>query len=228
MRTVWIYTLADPITHSIKYVGKTFRINRRLNDHLRCDGNSKKDTWIKSLKNKNLTPILEIIDATDEFNCDFLEQYWISQLKAWGFTLKNMTNGGDGSYGLKPWNKGIRGQFKHTEESKRKMSLARKGKYIGKNNPQYGKKRSADSIKQQIIRQTGSRRTEEQKNKISGCKSKNSKPVHMYTLDMKYIKTFNCGLDVLNDGFDANCVSKVCRGINKSHKGFIFTLIKLA
>mgnify|MGYP000045988864 CR=1 FL=1 len=77
METVWIYTLSDPLTLKVKYVGKTCRINRRLNDHLKCTGRSKKDAWVKSLKNKNLLPILEILDIGDKTNCDLLEQYWI-------------------------------------------------------------------------------------------------------------------------------------------------------
>lgn len=226
MRKVYIYTLSDPTTNIVKYVGKTFRLERRLNDHLKCNGRSKKDAWVKSLLNKGLIPLLEVIEETDDIECNFWEQYWISQFKTWGFKLKNMTDGGDGSYGLKPWNKGLKGVFKHSDDSKVKMSLSRKGKFIGENNPMYGKKHSDDSIRKQIEKRLGSKRTIEQKEKISGCNSSNSKPIYCFTKENVFIKKYNCGVEVIKDGFDANIVSKVCRGINKTHKGFIFSFDK--
>ena len=50
---------------------------------------------------------------------DFWEMHYISLYKSWGFDLKNGTIGGEGGTGLK-----------HTEETKMKMSLMRKGKQL--------------------------------------------------------------------------------------------------
>ena len=227
MKTVWIYTLSDPITLEIKYVGKTFRIGRRLNDHLKCNGKSKKDAWIKSLLNKNVKPILEIVEITDEKNCNWLEQYWISQFIAWGFKLKNMTEGGDGSFGLTPWNKGLKGVFKHSEKSKIKMSEQRKGKFSGENNPMFGKKMSPEVIEKLRLKRIGQKRSEEFKNNRLGEKNSNSKPVYCYTLEMVFVKEYKCARYVVEDGFDWNTVSKVCRGINKTHKGHVFSFEKI-
>jgi group I intron endonuclease len=223
METVWIYTLSDPLTLKVKYVGKTCRINRRLNDHLKCTGRSKKDAWVKSLKNKNLSPILEILDIGDKKNCDLLEQYWISQFRAWGFELKNMTDGGDGSYGLIPWNKGLKGVFTHSEKSKLEMSKQRKGKHVGENNPMYGKKLSPETIKKQNNKKIGSKRSNEFKNKRTGEKNPNAKPVYCFTIDGVFVKKYECARFTVEDGFDWNIVSKVCRGINKTHKKHVFS-----
>lgn len=227
MRKVYIYTLSDPTTNTVKYVGKTFRLERRLNDHLKCNGRSKKDAWIKSLINKNLIPLLEVIEETNEIDCNFWEQYWISQFKTWGFILKNMTDGGDGSYGLIPWNKGLKGVFKHSEESKEKMSVSRKGKYLGENNPRYGKKLSYETIQKQIEKRLGGKRTDEQKEKISGSNSCNAKEIYCYNLDGLFIKKYKCGIETEFDGFDSNIVSKVCRGVNKTHKKHVFSFIEI-
>ena len=98
----YIYTLDDPITHIPKYVGKTHQNpKRRFSQHISSElhNKSKKATWIKSLKNKGLKPILTILDQTEDSDWEWLERYWISQLKSWGFQLKNLTEGGDGNKG---------------------------------------------------------------------------------------------------------------------------------
>jgi len=104
----YIYTLTDPRDNIIKYIGKTNNINKRFNLHLNeKNSNTKKANWINDLKNNNLK-ILDI-GTTEEINK--LEIYWISQFKAWGFELKNFTNGGDGGWDNK----------KHTPLSIEKM-----------------------------------------------------------------------------------------------------------
>lgn len=99
--TTYIYTLSNPLTNEIKYVGKTINLRTRYAGHLsngklnRC---SKVSNWIKNLLNNNLKPVMEIIDSTDN-DWASLEVYWISQLKTWGFDLKNITEGGEGTLG---------------------------------------------------------------------------------------------------------------------------------
>ena len=99
----YIYTISDPETNIIKYVGKTNNIKRRYKRHL-CrfsllNENTLKSKWILSLIDKGIEPIFEILDSGDDLIINDLESYWISQLKSWGFTLLNMTNGGDGFRG---------------------------------------------------------------------------------------------------------------------------------
>lgn len=115
----YIYTLAHPETKEIRYVGKTTNLKRRYYQHFNtkiCKKLSNKHlgNWLSSILNKGLKPSIEIIEECTN-NWIESEQYWIQQLKYWGFDLLNITKGGEGF------------RYKHSEESKRKMSLSQKG-----------------------------------------------------------------------------------------------------
>ena len=107
-----IYTLADPLSKEIRYVGLTTRsLKERFYQHCNAKSNSYKYNWIKKLKKKNLKPVIEILDTAENIEeLRELEIYWIEQLKHWGFKLVNLTQGGQGSFG-----------YKHTAESIIKM-----------------------------------------------------------------------------------------------------------
>lgn len=123
-KPVNIYTLRDPITNEIRYIGKTSQsLDKRLCSHC-TDFNlnrnvSYKNSWIKRLKTQNKRPIIELLDIVNEEDWQFWEKYWISQFKTWGFNLTNMTLGGDGCNG----GSGCRG-YKHTLEAKKKIGIA--------------------------------------------------------------------------------------------------------
>jgi len=100
IKKYYIYTLTDPIDMGIKYVGKTKNLKNRLSRHMSQyslkESWTKKNKWLLYLKNNNLKPLIEILDEGHIDNIDDLEIYWISQLKAWGYKLKNETKGGKG------------------------------------------------------------------------------------------------------------------------------------
>jgi len=114
-----IYTLSDK-EGNIRYVGKTKQyLKQRLYSHIKeCLTNRKshKISWIKSLLNNGQRPKIEIIDQVDDSDWEFWEKYWINQLRSWGIKLTNLTEGGQGGNG-----------YRHTEESKKKMSESKKG-----------------------------------------------------------------------------------------------------
>ena len=119
MKTIFIYELIDPITDETRYIGKTCNPSRRLKSHflhvknnLNC---TYKENWIKSLKKRNLKPVLNIIDEVKENESNFWERFYISLYKSWNCKLTNLTDGGDGS-------KGMLGKH-HSEETKKRMSL---------------------------------------------------------------------------------------------------------
>lgn len=228
-REIYIYTLTDPRDNLVKYIGKTYRINRRLNEHIykSKESNTPKNAWIKNLSNYNLTPILEVLEICSIDESNDLEIYWISQFKSWGYELKNYTNGGDGSYGINPWNKGLKGVFKHSEETKKLMSNKRKGFLKGENNGFYGKNHTKENI--ELFRKLSGERkwTENMFNRMSGINSDNCKKVYCYDLKGKLIKVYDYGKQTEEDGFDSNSVSKACRGIYKTHKNYIFSFVKI-
>lgn len=96
----YIYTLECPVTAQVRYIGKTNNLSKRLSAHCKDKVKSHKSSWIKSLNNKGLKPVVTVLDQTeDEQECYKLEQYWIAQFRAWGFDLTNLTNGGEGFSG---------------------------------------------------------------------------------------------------------------------------------
>jgi hypothetical protein len=93
----FIYTLSDPISNEVRYVGKSNNPTSRLKEHIyeSYKKNTHKNNWVNGLLVKNHTPIIEVIDEVEE-NWQFWECFYIELLKSWGFKLTNMTNGGDG------------------------------------------------------------------------------------------------------------------------------------
>ena len=140
---------------------KSKSLNERLKEHLRDNRNTKKCSWIKNLKNKNMIPIINNLDYCNEDNWRDLEIYWISQFKVWDFNLKNTTFGGDGAFG-----------YRHTEESKLKNSLRNIGKKVSNDvklkisNKLKGKKVNDDSKLKMSYSKIGIPLSEEHKLKI--------------------------------------------------------------
>lgn len=99
MNTKFIYTLSDPNTGLVRYIGKTNNLKKRLSRHLsnnNLSNSTRKNNWIISLLRKNQLPIIETLDEVDSTDIDFFEIFYISLFKSWGFDLLNGTEGGDG------------------------------------------------------------------------------------------------------------------------------------
>ena len=120
---VKIYTLTDPITGQVRYIGKTsrelvIRWYAHCSDYKLSKEKSHKNSWISSLKQRGYKPIIELLDEVLEQEWEFWEMYWICQFKNWNYPLTNMTKGGESGNG----GKGCLG-YKHTEEAKRSISI---------------------------------------------------------------------------------------------------------
>jgi len=93
---VKIYTLANPITNEIRYVGiTTGTLKHRLAQHLSDKRRNKRTSWIKSLSKKDIIPKIELIDIVSDDIWIEEEKFYISYLRYLGLRLVNMTNGGD-------------------------------------------------------------------------------------------------------------------------------------
>jgi group I intron endonuclease len=118
----FIYTLNEPENPEIvRYVGQSVNIKRRYRDHLKGNKNRNTHTtnWIQGLINKNLKPILNIIDECDVLNLDKVEQGYIKLYKSYGCNLTNHSIGGHSSLGCK-----------HSKESKLKRSIRQTGRKL--------------------------------------------------------------------------------------------------
>ena len=89
MRKGEIYTLSDPDTGYVKYVGFSDNVKERYTRHLSLSNKSnlKKREWIIELNKLNKKPVLEIIDKGSYD----IEDFWIDQFKSWGFDLLNVS-----------------------------------------------------------------------------------------------------------------------------------------
>ena len=137
MKTTFIYTLSYP-EGNIRYVGKSDEPQQRLKNHIyearRNKWKSYKNNWIRELLTRDNRPIMQIIEEVDIDQWQKKEIYYINHYRSLGFDLVNTAPGGQGG-----------GVEYHSEESKRKISDALKGKYSGEKNWNFGKKMGPSS-----------------------------------------------------------------------------------
>lgn len=170
----YIYVLIEtdsdhPLFGDIRYVGQSTKKKpqERLNNHLSSaiSGRSHRDNWIVRLKNKKLKPIMRLIyDANNQDDLDNAEIYWIKYFREQGCRLVNRTAGGGGLNG-----------FKHSEETKKKMSLAGTGKAKSEEHckkislakkgkstiTEEGRRRISEAVKNRIIKDSTRRKLSE-------------------------------------------------------------------
>lgn len=179
-----IYTLSSTRNpNDIRYVGKTNQsLDRRLAQHLSCSKIYKKNkkfsiynyNWINKEIQDGYSILIESIDELDlSINPDWkwLEQYWISQFKSWGFKLTNLTSGGDGN----------QNQI-FTKESLLKRSRSLKDRH----RPEEVKIKISNKLKGRKLSDSHKQKVKESIIKLQG------KSINQYTLDGIFIKTWKC------------------------------------
>lgn len=165
IKDTWtIYALVDPETDQIRYVGFTScRPGKRLNQHCctKRDPNTHKSNWIKSLLSRGLRPVIRTLE-TGVGDWAACEKKWITQLRAEGHPLTNLSDGGEGTVGC---------QF--SEERKRKISIAHRGRIISQEQREkiskalMGRKRDPEVHARIIAKMKGRKVSEETRRKIS-------------------------------------------------------------
>jgi len=100
-KKTYIYSLICPLDGQIKYIGKAndpngrFRKHKSLGDK-NSGNNLLKNEWIKNLLDKNLSPILDIIEEVDISEWKVKEKFYIKFYKENGVELFNICGGGNG------------------------------------------------------------------------------------------------------------------------------------
>ena len=228
MKKVYIYGLVDKSKNELKYIGKSINPQSRYRKHLQ-DSNKKisyKDKWVHSLLENNNKPELLIIDEVDEVNWEFWEKHYISYYKSIGCKLTNISEGGENppsAYGRK-WtpeqikknsesNKGK----KRSEETKRNISLAKKGKPIphlnnGKERSLIHRKNISLSMKGRVSPNKGSKY-------LSNSHSHQKKEIIQLTLDGKVIKIWG-SISEAKKEYKNNHISECCLGKIKTAAGY--------
>lgn len=180
-----IYSLSDPLSKQVRYIGKADNVKKRLTVHLTDTDKNHRTNWIKSLKKVGLKPEVDIIDIVSYNEWQFWERHYISLYKSWGFKLVNGTEGGDGTVNRKFSQETIEKirqyRLSHpiTKETAKKISEANKGKKrsleskfriseskMGTKNPNFGKKQSKEIIEKQVIARRGFKHSKETKEKM--------------------------------------------------------------
>lgn len=145
-----IYTLADPNTGEIRYVGKTARkLSDRLGSHLYYAKKSHvySARWILTLP---APPIIKLVLRVRGDGAQ-AEQGMIAFYHAKGYRLTNLTDGGEGIVG-----------YKHTPQALKKMSASALGNKVN-----VGRKHSEEHVAKVAAKLRGRPRTLEVRAKIS-------------------------------------------------------------
>jgi len=132
MKTVYIYSLNDPTTKEVRYVGKTVNPFNRFWGHIgeaknkKKGKNEKKAEWIRNLLDLGIRPELNILEEVLSDEWEEKEIYWINKFIQSKNNLLNITKGG--KTGIisenckkaleKCKSRGNKKGFRHTEKSK--------------------------------------------------------------------------------------------------------------
>jgi group I intron endonuclease len=221
---VYIYSLSDPITDEVRYIGKTIRPKQRYKEHIRNSKDKKtySNCWINSLIKDGLKPILSILEECDESNWIEREIHHISLYE----NLTNLTKGGDGTNG-----------FKHDEYTKLKMSELRKGdgnNFYGKSHKEETKRILSEITKKRIedpkfiknLRDKGLSQWENKSDveKLNNViNQKNRRNIKQYTLNGELIREFISLREIERElGYFRSNITPCLKGIFKQAYGFIW------
>lgn len=226
-----IYTLTDPRTGDVRYVGKTKQnLSDRLQSHLadtRKGIRSHKVSWLRQLRSVGLIPVIEILDEVPDDEWKFWERFWIQQIRAWGFNLTNTLGGGEGlsfgnqtsfKPGFTPWNKGTaRIKILKNNRGKAGRSLDTQFKSgmmpWNKNNPGYTTKKrgyiTPDSVRQKISKT------------LVGNNNKPTRPVKQLTTDGNLVAEF-ISVRAAQQDTGIRGISNVLTGRSKTAGGYIW------
>ena len=206
-----IYMWTSPSGKS--YIGQSVNLQKRKGTFLRFGniyGGQKINCARKKYHHKSLWnyTILEYCGIDD---LDEREEYYISLYN----TINNGYNCESGGHE----NKIV------SDESKQKMSDAKKGKYCGENSPLYGKhltdehkRKISEARKGEKHPMYGKHRDDETKDKI---RLRHNKAVVQYTKEGEFVAEYESALVAKNiTGIDSSNIIKCCLGKLKSAGGF--------
>jgi hypothetical protein len=167
-----IYTLSDPNTNEIRYVGYSSDLKERIRGHYKPSSlkeKTHKNQWLKSLldtKQKAKVDIIASYATAEELPAAEIEM--IAYFRSIGCSLTNGTDGGDGvSKGTIPWNKGKKGLQigsnkgkTFSEETRKRISIARRsrpGILHTEESKQKMRKPKSDEFRQKLIGNTNAK-----------------------------------------------------------------------
>ena len=179
----YVYALCDELDR-IRYIGKTVKTaEKRLAVHLNEAKNgiqNRRCNWLRSLLVRGIKPKIKILEQGHFLDGCLAEKHWIERLRKSGLDLVNGTDGGDGIPG-----------HRHTEASRKQMSLAALGRIISESQRQkisqansgnkynVGRIHTLDARRRMGESRRGTHRTLAQREHLSVA-LKNSKALHIH------------------------------------------------
>lgn len=194
VKTIYIYSLKDPETNEIRYVGKTTNINTRLKAHITRSKHNKYHSarWVQSVLKRGFRPIIELIEECNEENWVEKEKYWIAYYREL-FDLTNILDGGEGGF-VK-----TREGSKWSDEQRKNNAIARIGLRV--NHTKEG--------------------NEKRKKGVIGYYNKYKKPVLQYDLDGNFIKEWESAVDAGKElKISYSDINRSCKKENLTTAGF--------
>lgn len=155
----------------------------------------------------------------------------IAKCRKYGWKLYNLSGGGDGVLGVrrnnyKPSKESIEKRRqsllgkKFSDEHKRHISEGRKGKFKGKDNPNWGRHMSEENKQKLRLTHTGENNFNWGK---AGMDITSSKRVCQYTLKNEFIKEYPSISEASRQtGVCLSCISKCCKNEQKQSGGYIW------
>ena len=193
-----IYTLNEPNTDIVRYVGLTYDLKNRIRQHLKCYKKYRVNSWIKHLKKDGYLPSVKVIEdniqTLDEAKKKEID--FIALFKSCGARLTNLTNGGQGSRGYKLTDAQKQvlsikcSGYKHTPEALRKISEASTRTQTGVKKKPESVAKTAASLKGKPSWNKGKKWSDEQKKTLSDARKKG--------IENGTIKIWNKGLKTKN------------------------------
>jgi len=196
-----VYKITNKLNNKV-YVGQTSRtMKERIKDHKKSN-NSLIGKDIRQFGIDNFSiEILEEVSTREEAYRKEIE--WIAKCDCLIPKGYNQCKGGKATDG-----------YKYSEEVRHQMSVSRKGKYVGENNPFYGKHHSEEQRKKWSEQRRGRKLTEEWKRKVglaSMRKVRNVDTGEVFNSIKEACEKYN-----LKDTH----ISRVCRGGRKTTGGY--------
>jgi group I intron endonuclease len=99
MTDVFIYALYDPRDGTLRYVGKSKNLARRIKNHRNEKGERRKNRWFRLLISLGLEPKISVLEQVSEAAWQERECWWIKHFRENGCDLLNHTDGGEGLNG---------------------------------------------------------------------------------------------------------------------------------
>jgi len=91
--TVYVYALVDPVTHSVRYVGRSRKLIARYSAHMSYwAGNKAKTKWIKSLRRAGMRPALLVLERCKYSTVAEAERKWIEHHRSSGMLFNDTTD----------------------------------------------------------------------------------------------------------------------------------------